>query len=364
MDTSSAESAPGVLAILTHLNTPPLKAGPVSVLGPPPQPPLQGDQFLHHGQYIALVVAETPTQAADAARLVRVEYDLADAVLDIDDSRGDLQPMGGSHATGTRRGDTADALGRAEIAHEAVYTTATNTNNPMGLFATVAAWEDGRVTIHDSTQWTKNVQATIAEEFEVQPSAVRVHAPVVGGAFGAGLQVWPHVSLTVLAARIVRRPVKLVLTRPQMVTGIGHRPNTRQTLKLGTRRGGDLIAIEHSGINTLGIKGENYEPLARTSADSYACANVLTRDLQRRLNIAPAGWMRGPGDAEGNFALESAIDELAYKLRMDPIALRLRNYATTQLRNYANGRSRSQAASTETVCAVGRIRGKLCRGSG
>ena len=160
-----------------------------------------------------------------------------------------------------------------------------------------------------------------------RPAAVRVHAPYVGGAFGAGLFVWQHVILAVVAARAVGRPVKLVLTRPQMFTGVGHRPSSAQTIRMGARHDGELVAIEHVSTNSAAIEHASIEPISGATARSYACANVATSDRQRRLNIALPGSMRGPGHAQGNFALESAIDELAYKLGLDPLELRLSNYA-------------------------------------
>ena len=181
--------------------------------------------------------------------------------------------------------------------------------------------------MHDATQWPAYAQATIAGVFGIEPAAVRVHAPYVGGAFGAGLFVWQHVILTVLAARAVGRPVKLVLTRPEMFTGVGHRPSSVQTIRMGARRDGELIAIEHVSTNSAAIEHASIEPISGATARSYACANVATTDRQRRLNIPLPGSMRGPGHAQGNFALESAIDELAYELAIDPLELRLRNYA-------------------------------------
>ena len=325
IDDEAARAAPGVLAVITHHTAPKLPRGPMSLLGPSPAAPLQDDRILHYGQYVAVVVAEKPHQATTAARLVEVSYDADDALLDIGDKRGELKvnPWG----LDMQRGDVEAGLASAEITHQAMYATSENTNNPLGLFATVAAWDGDTVTVHDATQWTSNVHATIAEVFGLEPAAVRVLAPYVGGGFGAGLRVWPHVILAVLAARTVRRPVKLILTRPQMFTGVGHRPNTVQTIKLGARRDGQLVAIDHESIQTIAIDDENIEPATLSSTASYACPNVSTRDLQRRLNIPPPGSMRAPGEAEGNFALESAIDELSYKLGIDPLELRLRNHA-------------------------------------
>ena len=325
IDTVAAEAAPGVLAVITHKNAPKLERGPLSILGVAPQAPLQDDRLLHYGQYVAVVVAETPQEAAAAARLVELDHEPADALLDLGDARGALQtnPWG----IDMRRGDVDAGLSSAEITYEATFTTAENTNNPLGLFATVAAWDDDTVTVYDTTQWTSNVRAGVATAFQLPEAAVRVHAPYVGGGFGAGLRVWQHVLLTVLAARTVRRPVKLVLTRPQMFTGIGHRPNTEQTLRIGATRDGRLVAIDHQATHGVAMEDANTEPVTLGSASGYACPNLSARDQQRRLNIPPPGPMRAPGEAQGNFAVESAIDELSYELGMDPLELRRRNYA-------------------------------------
>ena len=325
IDADAARTAPGVLAVITHENTPRLERGPASILGLQPPAPLQDDRILHHGQYVAVVVAETPREATAAARLVEVAYDTTDAVLDIEDPRGRLEtdPW---HAD-VHRGEVEAALASAEITHRATYATAENTNNPIGLFATVAAWDGDSVTVHDATQWPSNVQSFLAATFRIPPAAVRVQAQYVGGAFGAGLLVWPHVILTVLAARTVARPVRLVLSRPQMFTGVGHRPDTVQTLKLGATRDGRLVAIDHESTVSAAMEDDTIQVVSRTTASAYACPNVSTRDRRRRLNIPPTGWMRAPSETPGNFALESGIDELSYRLGIDPVELRLRNYA-------------------------------------
>ena len=326
IDDNDARAAAGVLTVITHETAPKLTPAPFGLLGPAPPPPLQDDRIHHHGQYVAVVVAATAHEAAVAARpgqgRIRARRPAA-ARLRRPAQRLEATPWD----TATRRGDVDAGLAEADVIHEATYTTADNTNNPLGLFATVAAWEGDIVTVHDATQWPAYTQATIAEVFGIEPAAVRVRAPYVGGAFGAGLFVWQHVILAVLAARVVGRPVKLVLSRPQMFTGVGHRPSSVQTMRIGARRDGELVAIEHVSINSASIEHASIEPISGATARSYACANVATTDQQRRLNIPFPGSMRGPGHAQGNFALESAIDELAYALGLDPLELRLRNFA-------------------------------------
>jgi xanthine dehydrogenase YagR molybdenum-binding subunit len=327
IDTGPAEAAPGVLAVITHLNAPRLGRGPATHIGPQPPPPLQDDRILHHGQYVAVVVAETAERATAAARQVEVDYEAAEPVLDLDDPRAELvtDPWG----LDKQRGGVAAGLASAEVTLEVTYTTPDETNNPLGLFATVAFWDGDTLTIHDATQWPYAARDTLAAAFAMPERNVRVLTPYVGGAFGAGLRIWPHVVLTALAARTVARPVKLVLTRPQMFTGIGHRPSTTQRVRLGATRSGDLIAIDHQATSSAAIEDFNVEPVTMGTPAAYACPNVAARDQQKRLNIPVPGALRAPGDAEGNFALESALDELSYRLGLDPLQLRLRNYAET-----------------------------------
>jgi xanthine dehydrogenase YagR molybdenum-binding subunit len=325
IDTASAEAAAGVLAVLTHVNAPRIALGPKSPLGQTPPPPLQDDRIVQYGQYVAIVVAETIEQAAAAARLVQVDYEATDPLLELSDARAIR--LENPYGTDLQRGNVSAAFDAADVKFEAGYTTPANTNNPLGLFATVAEWKGDTLTVHDATQWPSNVRPTLATMFGIPESGVRVLAPYVGGGFGAGLRVWPHVVLTVLAARTIGRPVKTVLTRPQMFTGIGHRPNTAQHVKLGAARDGRLLAIDHAGAESVALEDDNFEATTWGTASAYACANVSARDQQVRLNITAPGSMRAPGTAQGNFALESAIDELAYAIGMDPLALRRANYA-------------------------------------
>jgi len=328
IEATAAEAAPGVLAVITHRNAPQLGRGPDTPYWRQPPPPLQDDRIVHYGQYVGVVVAETAQQANAAARLIEVDYESAEPLLDLNDPRAELltNPWG----MDAHRGDVAAGLASAAATVDATYTTPDETNNPMGLFATVASWDGDSLTVHDSTQWPYSVRATLAATFGVPESRVRVLSPFVGGGFGAGLRVWPHVVLTVLAARTTGRPVKLVLTRPEMFTGIGHRTRTVQHIRLGADRSGQLTALEHEAKSSIAVEDDNYEPVAADSATAYACPNVDTRDLQARLNIPPPTSMRAPGEAQGNFALESALDELAYAVGVDPLELRLRNYAEDQ----------------------------------
>ena len=240
-----------------------------------------------------------------------------------------LEPLGcPTHGRPTTCGGMSRApLRQPTCRIDQTYTTAANTNNPIGLFATVAAWDGDALTVHDTTQYPHAVRDSLAAAFGIDPAGVRVLVPFVGGAFGAGLRVWPHVPLAALAARITKRPVKLVLTRAQMFTSIGHRPNTTQQLSIGASRDGQLTAIEHLSRSSIGMVDELINLIPNGTPAAYACPNVSTRATQIRQSIPIPGWMRAPGEAEGSFALESAIDELSYALGIDPIELRVKNHA-------------------------------------
>jgi len=323
--TADAEAAPGVLAVLTRENTPELQDGPTTPLGESPRYSFKDNRILHSGQHVALVVAETPEQAAAAARLVHVDYEETAPVLGIDNPRAPVvvNPWG----LDAERGDAAGAMASAPVVYDETFTMAAETNNPLGLFATVARWDGDRLTVHDSSQWPKEARRILATMFSLPEDNVRVLVPYLGGGFGAGLRTWPHVVLTVLAARTVRRPVKLVLTRPQMFTSLGHRPESTQRLRVGATRDGKLVALQHESTSTVGAEETNIEPITRATLHMYRCANVTVRDRQVRLNIPNPGPMRGPGHVQGHFAVECALDELSYRIGVDPIELRLRNFA-------------------------------------
>jgi xanthine dehydrogenase YagR molybdenum-binding subunit len=324
MDTAAAEAAPGVLAVITHQNAPRLARAPGGLgLGPPP--PLQDNRVVHHGQHIALVVAQTLEQAAAAARLVEADYETTKPLLDLDDPRAER--VENASGRDVSRGDVAAGMAAAQVHVAATYTTPAQTNNPLGLFATVAYWDGDVLTVHDSTQGPAFDRTALAVTFGLPETSVRVLAPFVGGAFGAGLRTWPHVILAALAARVVSRPVKLVLSRAQMFTSVGYRPPTVQHVKLGAGRTGELTAIDHEGIEPTALEDDFAESLTRATAVLYRCPNVSGRTRQVRLNVPCPTWMRGPGEAPGVFALECALDELAYELGMDPVEVRLRNYA-------------------------------------
>jgi xanthine dehydrogenase YagR molybdenum-binding subunit len=325
IDTADALAAPGVLAVITHENAPKLVDEVMTPFGPSPRFPLKDNRIVHHGQHVAVVVAETLEEARAASRLVRVEYDETAAILDIDDPRARVTTN--PYEMDVERGDVERALASADIVYDERFHTSPVTNNPLGPFAAVARWDDGRLLIHSSTQWPVMERHVLAGLFSLEESAVQVLVPYLGGGFGAGLRTWPHTVLTALAARILDRPVKLVVPRPQMFTSVGHRPETVQHLRIGATSDGRLVAIDHEGTSTTGAEESNLEPITVVTREAYDCPNLVTHDRLVALNIPNPGAMRAPGHAEGNFALESAMDELSHRLGIDPLELRLRNFA-------------------------------------
>jgi xanthine dehydrogenase YagR molybdenum-binding subunit len=325
IDLSAAQASPGVVRIVTHANAPKLHKGKRDLITPPLEPPLQTREIHHYGQYVAIVVAETPHQAREAARLVRVEYDAREALLD----PGQAELKTNPYHLDMKRGHVDEGFASADVVVEATYSTSEQAHSPIGLFATVAHWEGDALTIYDSTQNPFHLRDVLAASFEIHEDRIRVLAPFVGGAFGAGLRVSHHTLLTAVAARIVERPVKLVLTRPEMFTGLGRRPRTVQHVRIGATNDGTLVAIDHVGTTAGSVGVDALYPLTMGTVAAYACPNVSARDQRVELNVPPLAHMRAPGEAEGNFALETALDELAVELGIDPIELRLRNYAET-----------------------------------
>jgi xanthine dehydrogenase YagR molybdenum-binding subunit len=342
VDTAAAERVPGVLAVLTHRNAPrvavpeSVRAGVDPSVGRLPRP-LQDDIVDYNGQPIAVVVADTLERATQAAALVRATYREERAVTDFADAASrafaPTQPKssdrGNKKPSDYERGNPDQAYTDAAVRLEQTYTIPAETHNPMELHATVAVWDGPKLTLYDKTQWVDNVQEQVAAAFGIPKRDVRVLSPFVGGAFGSALRAWPHVFIAAMAAKHIRRPVKLVLTRAQMFTIPGYRPHTVQKLALGATRDGTLTAIRHEAINQTSTYEEYTETILNPSRFLYACPNVRTRYRLAAMNVDTPASMRGPGEASGVYALESALDELAVALHMDPVELRLRNHADT-----------------------------------
>ena len=291
---------------------------------------LQDDRVSHQGQPIALVVADTLEQANHAATLVRVTYAPETGTTDITRVEPVLPTeqktdQGESQPPETRRGDPEGALAAAEVKVDQTYVIPRENHNPIEMHATIAAWDGDRLTLWDKTQWVHNMAEEIAAVFGIPAQNVRVVSPFVGGAFGSGLRTWPHVTLAALGARVAGRPVKVMLSRREMYYGVGYRPHTVQRVALGASRDGRLAAIMHDGYQETSTYEEYSEALLDASRFLHSCPNVYTRHRLAPMNVHTPTYMRAPGEASGIFALESAMDELAVALNIDPVELRLRN---------------------------------------
>lgn len=334
IDPKEAEELPGVLGIITHENAPKLQSVETFAHGgqaAEKRQPLQEPVVHHSGQHIGVVVADTLELATYAASLVRITYEEETPIVDLEQERGETfepETVFGKPPKSVR-GNPEAGLAEAEVRVEETYTTPTENHNPMEPPATTAVWSGEKLTVYDSTQFTFGVRTALATSLDIPEENVRVVCHFIGGAFGCKGTVWPHIVLSAIAARQVSRPVKLVLTRPQMFDVIGHRAETEQYVKLGATKDGKLTAIVHDGISHTSMFDEYVETFTVATHMLYACPNLQASQRLVRLNKGTPTFMRAPGETPGTYALESALDELAYALKLDPIELRLRNHADT-----------------------------------
>ncbi|MFL5087469.1 MAG: xanthine dehydrogenase family protein molybdopterin-binding subunit, partial [Xanthobacteraceae bacterium] len=334
IDSAAVERAPGVVAVLTHRNAPRLAYRPHRAAVDPDVGErlyvLQDDRVSHQGQPIALVIAETLEQANHAATLMRVSYARETGTTDITRVEPVLPTQqrtdqGSGRPPETRRGNPEEALATAELRVDESYVIPRENHNPIEMHATIAAWDGDRLTLWDKTQWVHNVADEIAAVFGIPAQNIRVISPFVGGAFGSALRTWPHVTLAALGARVAGRPVKVMLARREMYYGVGYRPHTVQRVALGASRVGRLTAIVHDGYQESSTYEEFSEALLNASRFLHSCPNVYTRHRLAPMNVHTPTYMRAPGEVSGIYALESAMDELAVALNIDPVELRLRN---------------------------------------
>lgn len=329
IDARDAEKASGVLAVITHLNAP--KVSGKSSGGDRNLLLLQDDAVQYDRQYIAVVVAETLEQATYAAELVRVVYDSDKPDYGLqekpeDSYKPDTQ-LPRRESLDTSRGDFDAAFASAPVKIEQVYRTPVENHNPMEPHATTAVWDGDQLTIYDSTQGVFGDRRKIASVFGAPVENVRVLCHYTGGGFGCKGSTWAHVALAAMAAKVVKRPVKVAIKRQQMFGNVGFRPQTIQHVSLGATQDGKLVALRHAGLMHTSQFDVFVEPVAKSARFIYSCPNVKTSHRVVRQSVGTPTYMRAPGESSGSFALESAMDELAYELKIDPIELRLRNYA-------------------------------------
>ena len=331
MDTAAAQSAPGVVTILTPFNAPKLPDGGKAAVHPPAGRVLsllQDNQVHYNNQPIAVVVAETLNQAVYAASLLVIRYQTTAPTLNFKAGFPTAHP--GSHGkdpADVGKGSIDDALGSAEVKVDEIYTTPMQNHNPMEPHATVAAWEGENLTLHDATQYISGVKQTVAKALGLPNDNVRVICPFTGGGFGSKGSTWSHVVLAAMAAKVAQRPVKIALERPQMFGPVGGRPETYQHVVLGSKRDGTLVGLRHDCYSHTSVMEDFTEPSSTVSRVLYASSAISTKQRLVPLNVGVPTFQRAPGEATGTFALEIAMDELAEKLGMDPIALRMKNYA-------------------------------------
>ncbi len=335
IDAEEALGLPGVLQVFTSANAPTLAADAESYrdeVAPPGTPfrPLRDDRIHYSGQPIALVIADTLELARFAARCVRVEYEREPHQTKLDagsPTPTEPEPREGITPPPRPRGSAEKAFAAAAVKIASEYQVPIEHHNPMETFAaTVVRDADGTLIVYDKTQGVQNVQQYLRNVFDLSEDEVRVVSPFVGGAFGSGLRPQYHVLLAVLAARALKRSVRVALTRQQMFT-FGHRPATWQRVRLGAARDGTLEAIIHEAVAETSRFEDYSETVTDWSGLLYRCENVLLAHRVVRLDLHTPLDMRAPGAAWGVYALESAMDELAVELAIDPIELRLKNFA-------------------------------------
>ncbi|HTH52629.1 MAG TPA: xanthine dehydrogenase family protein molybdopterin-binding subunit [Edaphobacter sp.] len=319
IDTSEASHAAGVIEVMTPFNAPKVKADTnVTVL--------QDTNVLYNGQPIAVVIARSLPEAMHAARLLHITYKPTDARLDFDKLMKEAREPRGGHGA-AQRGNVEPAFARAAVIVDEVYTTPVQHHNPMEPHATIAWWQGGKLTVYDATQGITRVRQVLVQAFGLKPDDVHAMCPFVGGGFGGKGSVWSHTILAAMAAKMVQRPVKIAIPREQMFGTVGSRPNTRQHIRLAASPDGKLLATQHDVLMYTSKLADFVEGSARQTPLLY---NSETLSISHRvvdMNLGMGTYQRAPGESTGTVGLEVAMDELAEKLKMDPLQLRLINYA-------------------------------------
>ena len=358
IDARAAEAVPGVVAVITHENAPRQArfrtSDDILVKMTGPKPVLATDEVAFHGQYVALVVAESFEAARHAASLVSVEVEPAAAVHRFREALADAYKpnvVNGGEKPDTNAGDFATAFEAAPIQLDVEYQTPFEHNAAMEPHAAVASWDDGRLTVWDCNQGPSATAMALAATFRLKQDQVRVISHFIGGGFGSKYGIHPHNMLAAIGAKVTGRPCKVALTRQHVFTGHGHRTATHQRLRLGADRDGTLLAIGHDSTAQTSFIDEFVEQSSVMTRMMYAAPHRLTTHRVTKLNTPTPAWMRAPGEAPGSFALESAMDELAYKLGMDPIELRLKNEPETDPESGLPWSSRSLRACLQQGAA-------------
>ena len=328
LDTQAAAQAPGVLAIVSHLNSPKVPG----YENPQPDERVEGqqlrvffdDQIHYSNQPVALAVAATLEQAQYAAALVRVAYEQAAPQTDI------TQGLASSYTPKksedyTRGQPQAYQTAPVRVAHE--YQTPLQVHNPMEMHAAIAEWRGNQLVVWNKTQAPTLAQKDLMKLWDLPKESVQVHSPFVGGAFGGSSRIWPPQMAAILGAKVVGRPVKVVNQREQEFNMVGYRPRSVQRVALGAQPDGTLVGVSHEAFGATSRYEQFTERILHPTKSGYRCPNASLTYHLVPLDLSTPCWTRGPGETTGSFAIESAMDELAYALRLDPLALRLKNFA-------------------------------------
>ena len=333
LDVAAAKAHPSVVDVMTPANKPALAQNPDAKTNPFMfrLDLLQSDRVRYANQPIAVVIAQTLEAATEGAALLSPRYDTEPARVELDSTESFVPPgVGVGNPAEIHRGDVEAGLAAASKQIEATYETAPQYHNPMEPHAIVAAWDGDTLSIDTPSQGLAMAQGRLAGLFGISPGKIHIRSPFLGGGFGCkGLIAGPQV-LGVMAARMVGKPVKLVLRREQMFGPVGHRAPTRQTLRMGADGDGNLTAIDHHAKTTSSTFDDFFEPAADASHTLYASPAIATSHEAVRIDTGTPLFMRAPGEATGSIALESAIDEMAQACGMDPLAFRLKNYAEVE----------------------------------
>ncbi len=334
LDTAAAEKMPGVQAILHRENI-----GKIfrSVLGSgfegitdERRPPFEDDVVRYYGQYIALAVADTFENAKAAADAVRASYETKKPNVATDlqaDDDPDVVPttFAPTKRVQSERGDPEKAFASTPVKLDQTYVTPTETHNPIELQAATAVWDGSMLTIYEASQGVFNLRSVLAQMFGLPKENVRVITKFLGSGFGSKLFPWTHCPLAVAAARQLGKPVRLVLSRKMMFQTVGHRPRTQQRVRLGATTDGKLVSLQHDYVNALAILDDYHEDCGEATAFQYSVPNLRVKFGRARRNIGSPTPMRGPGAVPGLYATESAMNELADQLKIDPVRLRVLN---------------------------------------
>ena len=324
LDTSAAEKMPGVLLVLHHGNIGPLyRTVPNTDATASEVRPVFDDEVIRHwGQYIAYVVAETLEQATAAADAVRVEYEVEKPSIreSLDDYKGDRKK-------GSSRGTSDAAFASAPVKVDQTYVTPIETHNPIEMHASVAVWDRDQLTMFETTQGVVNHRVVMAQTLGIPLENMRVITRFLGSGFGGKLFPWPHCAMNAVAARKLSRPVKLCITRSMMFSGVGYRPRTEQRIRLGASQDGKLLALKQDYVNVTSTLDDFDEGCGEATPYLYSVANLDVTSALVRRNFGAPTPMRGPGAVPGLYALESAMNELADELKIDPVKLRILNDA-------------------------------------